>query len=206
MVEHAILEVLDNDPNTSPNVINAVNAAVLITKLLQIASGTVYDESGAYVNIEGDRYQLINDLVAARSHSLVFFNWKHQADCLEELFRKNKITCCRIDGTVPQKDRVKIIRDYQKGFYQVCLAQPQSAAHGITLTRATTAIWVSPTYNLELFLQGNRRIYRAGQDRKTETILVTAKGTIEETVYAKLEQKDLRQADFLHILKQLAPG
>ena len=35
-------------------------------------------------------------------------------------------------------------------------------------------IWASPTYNLEHWLQGNRRIYRAGQTQKTETIVVLA--------------------------------
>jgi SNF2 family DNA or RNA helicase len=198
MAKHAILEVSRDE------VVNAVNAAVLITKLLQISSGTVYDESGSSINIKDDRYQLVCDLVAARSHSLVFFNWRHQADHLEALFKKAGIPTCRFDGTVKDRDRVQVVRDFQKGYYQVCLAQPQSAAHGLTLTKATTAIWTSPTYNLEHFLQGNRRIYRAGQTRKTETILITAKGTIEEKVYAKLQEKDLQQLEFLKILKTLS--
>ena len=198
MAKHAILETLNNET------INAVNAAVLITKLLQIASGTVYDESNIPITIESDRYQLVTDLVAARSHSLVFFHWKHQAKCLEDLFHKAGITSCRIDGTVTGRARTKVIREFQQGYYQVCLAQPQSAAHGLTLTRATTAIWPSPTYNLEHFIQGNHRIHRAGQDRRTETILITAKNTIEETVYKKLRDKDLKQIDFLAMLKGLS--
>ena len=196
MEANAVLEVRKNE------VINAVNAAALVTKLLQIASGTVYDESGLAIDIEGGRYQLISDLVAARNHSLVFFNWKHQANKLEEAFKRDGITCCRIDGTT--KDKAKVVRDFQQGLYQVCLAQPQSAAHGLTLTKATTAIWASPTYNLEHFTQGNRRIYRAGQTRKTETILLTAKNTMEEKVYQKLNKKGARQVDFLSILRTLA--
>jgi len=198
MAKHAILETQNNET------INAVNAAVLITKLLQIASGTVYDESNTSVTIESDRYQLVTDLVAARPHSLVFFHWKHQAKCLEELFHQAGITSCRIDGTITGRARTKVIREFQQGYYQVCLAQPQSAAHGLTLTRATTAIWPSPTYNLEHFIQGNHRIHRAGQERKTETILITAKNTIEQMVYAKLRAKDVKQIDFLAMLKGLS--
>ena len=198
MEANAVLEVSRHE------VINAVNAAALVTKLLQIASGTVYDESGLAINIEDGRYQLINDLVAARNHSLVFFNWVHQANKLEEIFKKSGITYCKIDGSTKDKDRPKIVRNFQQGLYQVCLAQPQSAAHGLTLTKATTAIWASPTYNLEHFVQGNRRIYRAGQTRKTETILITAKNTMEEKVYQKLNKKGARQIDFLSVLKELA--
>jgi SNF2 family DNA or RNA helicase len=196
MEQHAILLLEEG------KVIDAVNAAVVTQKLLQIASGAVYDESNSIVHLESSRYHLIHDLVAARNHSLVFFIWKHQAKFLEELFTESEIPYCRIDGTT--KDKAKIVREFQQGYYQVCLAQPQSAAHGLTLTRATTAIWSSPTYNLEHFIQGNHRIYRAGQTRRTETILVTAKGTIEPRVYQILTAKDKRQMDFLQMLQELA--
>lgn len=197
MEKHAIVQVSEEE------VINAVNAAALVTKLLQISSGAVYDESGHAVHIEDDRYQLITDLVAARSHSLVFFNWKHQAKALEEHFTKEGITFARIDGTVKSSERARIVTEYQDGYYQVLLAHPQSAAHGLTLTRATSTIWASPTYNLEHFLQGNRRIYRAGQKQKTETILICAKGTMEGQVYEKLREKDAKQVNFLEIIKTL---
>ena len=196
MERHALLLLKDG------KVIDAVNAAVVTTKLLQIASGAVYDESGSIIHLESSRYQLIYDLVAARRHSLVFFIWRHQAKFLEELFTKHGLPYCKIDGTT--KDKAKVVREFQRGYYQVCLAQPQSAAHGLTLTQATTAIWASPTYNLEHFIQGNHRIYRAGQTRRTETILVTAKGTIEQRVYQILTAKDERQMDFLQMLQELA--
>lgn len=196
MEDHAILLL------ESGEIIDAVNAAAVTTKLLQIASGAVYDESGSVIHLANDRYQLIYDLVAARRHSLVFFIWKHQAQFLEELLKEGGIPYCKIDGST--KDKAQVVREFQRGYYQVCLAQPQSAAHGLTLTRATTAIWASPTYNLEHFIQGNHRIYRAGQTRRTETILVTAKGTLEARVYSILTQKDQRQMDFLHMLQELA--
>lgn len=198
MERHALLLLKDGQ------VIDAVNAAAVTTKLLQIASGAVYDESGSIIHLENSRYQLVHDLVAARRHTLVFFIWKHQAKFLEELFKASGIPYCKIDGET--KNKAEVVREFQRGYYQACLAQPQSAAHGLTLTRATTAIWASPTYNLEHFIQGNHRIYRAGQKRKTETILVTAKGTIEQRVYQILTSKDRKQSDFLHMLKELASG
>lgn len=198
MKKYAILEVSQTE------VINAVNAAVLITKLLQIASGTVYDEQGSPVSIEDDRYKLIVDLVKARKHSIVFFNWRHQAAALKKLLDAEEITYCVLDGSTKDTERPKLIKEYQHGLYKTCLAHPQSAAHGITLTRATATIWASPTYNLEHFLQGNRRIYRAGQDKRTETLLITAKNTIEIDVYAKLKAKDKKQLGFLNLIKVLS--
>ena len=83
------------------------------------------------------------------------------------------------------------------------LAHPQSAAHGLTLTKGTSTIWASPTYNLEHFIQGNKRIYRAGQTEKTETVVVIAPGTIEEHIFNVLQTKDARQTSMLDLLKDL---
>jgi len=188
----------------SGEVVNAVNAAVLGTKLLQIASGAVYDESSNTVHIEDGRYQLISDLVAARAYSLVFFSWTHQKEALEKRFKAEGIPYCIFDGTISDKDRIRLVNEFQKGYYQAAIAHPKTAAHGLTLTKGTASIWCGPTHDLEHFVQGNRRIYRAGQTLKTETILVTAKGTIEQQVYNNLKGKNARQLDFLKIIRELS--
>lgn len=184
--------------------ITAINAAAMVTKLLQIASGAVYDENGAYALVERDRYELIADLVEARPHSVVFFMWKHQkAELVAELARRN-LTYAVVDSTTTDAQRADIVRFFQQGFYRTVLCHPQSAAHGLTLTKANTTIWASPTYNLEHKLQGDRRIYRAGQTQKTETINVIAEDTIEEQVMAKLAAKNMSQAAMLELLLSLS--
>lgn len=181
-------------------VVSAVNAAVVINKLLQIASGAVYDQDGGYVMLDTGRYELVADLVEERAHSLVFFNWTHQRDELKKEFDKRGITYVVMDGQTGDKARAEAVELYQKGFYRVMLAHPQTASHGLTLVRGTSTIWASPTFNLEHFLQGNRRIYRLGQTAKTETIVILGAGTIDEEVYKRLQHKDVRQADLLDAL------
>ena len=179
---------------------------MVYTKILQLASGAVYgdNEDGSYSLVNTERYELVADLVEQRTHPcVVFFNWKHQKDELIKEFTKRGITFTLIDGTVSDNDRNIAVKHFQAGFYRVFLAHPQSAAHGITLTRGMTTIWPSPVYNLEHFIQGNRRIYRAGQTAKTETIVVLAEGTIEQTVYEKLTAKNARQETMLSLLKEL---
>lgn len=187
-------------------IISALNAAGVMTKLLQIASGASYSgdlSDDGYVNIDTGRYELVGDLVEARENSVVFFNWSHQRDQLIKEFHSRGITYVVIDGNTSDKARKEAVDHFQAGFYRVLLAHPQSAAHGLTLTKGTTTIWASPTYNLEHYLQGNRRIYRAGQTKKTETIVVLAPGTVEEKVYQKLQDKDARQSNMLELLKEL---
>ena len=184
--------------------VTAVNAAAVVTKLLQIASGAVYDNEGEYHLIDASRYELIGQLAEERKFSVVFFLWKHQRDLLQKEFDKRGITHTLIDGSVTQKKREEAVQYFQNGFYRVLLAHPASAAHGLTLTRGTSTIWASPTYNLEHWLQGNRRIYRAGQTQKTEMINVIAEAdepTIEHRVYHVLTEKNVKMMDLLEILR-----
>ena len=91
----------------------------------------------------------------------------------------------------------------QAGQLQVVFCHPQSAGHGLTMTKATTIIWASPTYNAEHYQQFNRRIYRAGQTKRTEVIRIAADNTWEPDVYDKLEGKLNRMEELLTILTNL---
>jgi len=207
------------------SVVSAVNAASVMTKLLQISSGAVYGDSLAvaaqhvpslvpaavaqrmgasdnvYHVVDEGRYQLIMDLIEARDHSVTFFLWKHQRDLLVENARKRKISFAVIDGSVSEKERAQIVTQYQQGMYQTIFAHPQSTAHGLTLTRGNTTIWASPTYNLEHFQQGNRRIFRIGQKQKTETIVVLADDTCEQRVFDALQSKNVRLTSLLESMR-----
>lgn len=191
---------------SSGKVISALNAAGVMTKLMQIASGASYSEGlegEDYVSIDTSRYELVADLAEQRDHSVVFFNWQHQKDHLITEFKKKGLTYAVIDGSTSDKARKEAVDLFQQGFYRVLLAHPQSAAHGLTLTKGTATIWASPTYNLEHWLQGNRRIYRAGQTQKTETIVVLAPGTVEDKVFQKLSDKNVRQTSMLSFLQSM---
>ena len=189
---------------TKQGTINAVNAGARVKKLLQLLTGAVYDQEGNVLKVHDERYELIMDLVEVRKHSLVAFNWKHERDQLIKKAEKRGITYAVIDGDVAPSKRKDIVDRFQSGHFQVLFAHPQSASHGLTLTKGTSAIWSSPTYNAEHFQQFNKRIYRAGQRHKTETILVTARNTWEENVYSKLNTKMGRMENLLHVLCELS--
>jgi SNF2 family DNA or RNA helicase len=180
--------------------ISAANAAVLTRKLLQVASGAVYEADDIYHVLSIDRYEYVLDLVQQRSRSVVFFEWKHERDQLTNLASKRGITYAYIDGSVSTAERTRITNAYQAGFYDTIFLHPQSAAHGITLTAGVSTIWTHPTYNLEHFIQGNRRVYRAGQSKKTETVVVVADETLEPKVFQALTSKNLKMLNLLEML------
>jgi len=184
--------------------VKAANAAVLRTKLLQIASGAVYtgegEDSEDYKLIDTGRYELILDLATEVDHSVVFFNWSHQKNQLIETAKKRKVAFEVIDGAVPTKKRRDIVHAYQEGEYQTLFMHPQTGAHGLTLTRGTRTIWSSPIYRPDFLKQGNHRIYRGGQTQKTETLLIKAAGTVEGLVYKKLNEANAKMVGLLDLL------
>jgi SNF2 family DNA or RNA helicase len=179
----------------------AINAAAVATKLLQVASGAVYDGMGGYQVIDTARYEMVLDLIEQRKHSLVFFLWKHQRDALIAEADKRGISFAVIDGNTSDRERDEIVQGYQAGVYKTIFAHPKSAAHGLTLTKGTATIWSSPTYDLEIFKQGSKRQHRMGQTAKTETIVILAKGTIEEKVWEMLEGKNARMTNLLDLFQ-----
>lgn len=185
-------------------IVTAINAAAVTTKLLQIASGAVYEHGDTYHVVDTARYEMIMDLVQERRHPLVFFLWKHQRDELVALAEKRGLKFCVMDGNATDKERREMVKFYQAGFYDVMFAHPKSAAHGLTLTRGSTTIWASPTYDLEWFSQGNKRQARNGQKNKTEIIVILAEGTIEEKVYTRLLEKNMRMSNLLDLFGEAA--
>jgi SNF2 family DNA or RNA helicase len=188
---------------TGKATINAINAGARVKKLLQLCTGAVYTEDGKAEGIHEERYELVMQLVAEREHSLVAFNWRHEREHLVKLASELGFEYDVIDGETPASKRKDIVDRMQAGQLKVVFAHPQSAGHGLTLTKATSVIWSSPTYNAEQYQQFNRRIYRAGQTQKTQIIHIAARDTWEPNVYEKLQGKLERMDELLETLTSL---
>lgn len=195
LLEHSVLD-------TGEGVLTAVHAGARIKKVLQLLSGAVYSEDGEVLRIHNERYQLITDLIAARDQCVVAYNWQHEINALTQYASRAQIPFAIINGSVPAAARTQAVSAFQRGEIKAIFAHPQSAAHGLTLTRGTTTIWASPTYNAEHYQQFNRRIYRTGQTRKTETVRIAYANTKEEEVYEALDGKLTRMEDLLDLFTQ----
>jgi SNF2 family DNA or RNA helicase len=192
------------DKKKGVTTVTALNAAVVTGKLLQIASGAVYDNDGNYHLIDTSRYEMVMDMVEQRKHSLVFFQWQHQRDLLVAEAEKRGLSYCVLDGDAKDKEREAMVSNYQRGAYRVMFAHPKSAAHGLTLTKGTATIWPCPTADLELWRQGKKRQHRIGQTEKTETIVILGDNKAEHRVYHDiLMAKDARMETLLGLFESL---
>ena len=171
--------------------ITAANAAVNMNKLLQISAGAVYTDLGDSLEFDiKHRYKVLREVIDESSKKvLVFVPFKHTIDMLTEKLRKDKITTEVIRGDVSASKRTEIFKRFQESDDpQVLVIQPQSAAHGVTLTAANTVVWWGPTSSLETYAQANARVHRSGQDQKC-TIVQLAGSHAEKRVYALLDNR-----------------
>jgi len=171
--------------------ITAVNAAVEMNKLLQIASGAIYTDDGEALEFDiKHRYKVLREVIDESSKKvLVFVPFKHVIDVLTNKLLQDGIPTEIIRGDVSVNKRTDIFKRFQEtDSPQVLIIQPQAAAHGITLTAANTVVWWGPTSSLETYAQANARVHRAGQDHKC-TVVQLEGSFIEKRVYALLDNR-----------------
>ena len=171
--------------------ITAVNAAVEMNKLLQIASGAIYTDDGEALEFDiKHRYKVLREVIDESSKKvLVFVPFKHVIDVLTNKLIQDGIPTEIIRGDVSVNKRTDIFKRFQEtDSPQVLIIQPQAAAHGITLTAANTVVWWGPTSSLDTYAQANARVHRAGQDHKC-TVVQLEGSFIEKRVYSLLDNR-----------------
>jgi SNF2 family DNA or RNA helicase len=168
--------------------ISAVNAAVKINKLLQIACGSVYTDTREVVDFDArNRLNAVKEVIEEASHKvLIFVPFTHTILKVKEYLTKAHIVSEVIDGSVPVVKRSQIVTDFQtKENPRVLIIQPQAASHGLTLTAADTIVWYAPVTSVETYLQANARINRPGQ-RNAMTVVHIQGSPVESGLYAML--------------------
>lgn len=171
--------------------ISAANAAVKLSKLLQVSAGSAYSDNGETVEFDiSNRYNVLMEIIEETENKvLVFVPFTSTVEAVSTKLTKDGITNAVINGAVPAGKRADIIRAFQNtDDPRVLVIQPQAAAHGVTLTAADTIVWWGPTPSVEIFEQANARIDRPGQKNKC-TVFKLFGSSAERHVYTLLQTK-----------------
>lgn len=177
--------------------VDAVNAAALSNKLLQMANGAVYDEFKAVKNIHNKKLDALEDLVEAANGKpvLIFYAYKHDKDRIEKKFKVTEIQTS------------EDITNWNKGEIPIAIAHPASTGHGLNLqVGGSTVIWFGLNWSLELYQQANARLWRQGQKETVVIHRIVTKGTVDDQVMKALERKDLGQAALINAVKARIGG
>jgi len=174
--------------------IDAVSAATLGNKLLQICNGAIYDEDKNWHLIHDEKIKALKEIVEDNlgENLLVAYNYKSDLERLIEAF-----PTARILDKNPET-----ITQWNAGEISMLLTQPAGSAMGINLQRGgATVVWFGLNWSLELYQQFNARVDRQGQKNTVKIIHLIANGKMDEKVVKALTSKAKTQQDLLDYLK-----
>lgn len=175
--------------------IDAVNAAALMTKLLQMAGGTVYGDDGSGVFIHEAKLEALDEILDSSQgeNVLVFYAYRHELERLQK--RYPEAVEIREPGA---------IADWKAGKIRILLAHPASAGHGLNLQAGGhIAVWLGLTTSLELYQQACKRLHRQGQTKPVRNYVLLAEDTYDEDVFYKiLQRKEQEQNAVLDALRE----
>jgi SNF2 family DNA or RNA helicase len=182
--------------------ITAVNAAVLINKIVQVACGVPYNSQSQAIEIDfGPRLNLLKEIIEESSEKvIVFVPLTGVLSALEAKLSK-EWSVAVIDGGVGKGKRNQIFSDFQRNKDpHVLLANAGTMAHGLNLTAASTIVWYAPINSNDIYTQANARIVRPGQKNITNIVHMQATAT-EGKIYKALAEQTRLQDVVLDLVK-----
>lgn len=199
-VERRLYETMEEDQIlqiSEDETVAALSAAAVMTKLLQMANGSVYTDEGEIVRIHDKKAEALAEIAdTADEPILVFYSYRHDIGAIRRW--------------IPDARELKTAEDiaaWNRGEIPVLLAHPASVGYGLNLQEGgRIVVWYGLTWSLELYQQANARLHRQGQTRPVIVHHLIAEGTVDEQVMQALERKDTSQAALLEALKERRRG
>jgi len=185
--------------------VTAINAAVNMSKLLQISGGAVYSDDQEVVEFDvANRLAVVEEVIAEATHKvIVFVPFRHTLALLHTHLARLKITSEVINGDVSLNIRTAIFNAFQnRPDPKVLLVQPQAASHGLTLTAANVIVWYAPVTSVETYLQANARIDRPGQQNPM-TIVHISGSEVERKLYRMLQGRITTHNKIIDLYKEV---
>ncbi|XVF46843.1 hypothetical protein PTKIN_Ptkin03bG0060200 [Pterospermum kingtungense] len=134
--------------------------------------------------------QELENLRSSGSKSILFSQWTAFLDLLQIPLSRNNIPFVRLDGTLNQQQREKVIKQFSEdGKIMVLLMSLKAGGVGINLTAATNAFVLDPWWNPAVEEQAVMRIHRIGQTKRVAIKRFIVKGTVEERMEAVQARK-----------------
>lgn len=177
--------------------IDAINAASLSNKLIQLANGSIYDEDKKFYEVHNKKLDKLEEIIESANGKpvLVAYWFKADKERIEKRFKVREIKTA------------DDIKQWNKGMIDLALIHPASAGHGLNLqSGGFTLVWFSLTWSLELYQQTNARLYRQGQKDTVVIHHLITKNTIDEDIMKSLKRKDKTQEALMKAVKARIGG
>ena len=155
------------------------NAAVRLLRLAQITSGYAgqvisgdnpecMENQGEDISSEKLSWlveQIIDGELSNERALIVWCRWRRERERLTDIIR-GKIECYQVYGGQSQLSRERDVEGFQSfNGRKILIAQPHAGGFGLTLTAASTAVYLSNDFSFTTRVQSEDRQHRIGQTK-----------------------------------------
>lgn len=120
---------------------------------------------------------------------IVFSQFKQVINLLRDRLEKKHILYGYLTGDVPQEDRTRFVQDFQAGKSRVFCGTIAAGGVGITLTAASTVVFLDRAWSPSANAQAEDRAHRIGQQEAVEIIDLMARNTVDLGRAQKIQLK-----------------
>jgi SNF2 family DNA or RNA helicase len=132
----------------------------------------------------------VMELLEDTNEQLVVFSQSKQAiKMLGARLEKNRIPYGLLTGDTPQNDRGTLVQNFQSGRLRVFAGTVSAGGIGITLTAASTVVFLDRPWSPSVARQAEDRLHRIGQKNAVQVIDLIARNTIDLGRLQKIEAK-----------------
>lgn len=182
----------------------AGSAAILTVRLSQMTAGFLYVDDAEIRNydhtvLHTEKIAALEEIMDSPHEGGVLVAYRFQAE--------RDMILRHFDGTKgrPQAqtiDEPGVIKAWNRREVPMLVCHPASAGHGLNLQDGGhTIVWTSPTWDLELWDQFNKRLARQGQQHPVVIHLILAKKSVDHLIRRRIEDKSATQQDLLAFLE-----
>jgi len=158
------------------------SSSALGMKLRQFASGCMYTDD------KRDAYSLVHQ---AKMEALISLRESYTGGMLVaySFLSECREVMKQIKGA-RRLETAQDIADWNAKKIETALVHPASIGHGLNLqTGGSLLVWLSLTYDAELYSQLNKRLHRRGQTDTVSIVHLVARNTIDEKILTVLQRK-----------------
>lgn len=177
----------------SSQVVVTDNVLGKMLKLRQISSGFMYnklaDGKNTTVQFGNSKLNELLDLIEdiGNNQVVIWTTFREEAKQIAEALSKLGKTSALLNADT--QDKAQVISDFADNKVQYVIANPQTAAHGITWTNCQYEVFYSMDYSFERYHQALARIMRLGQTKPCFYYYLLATGTKDKSVLEVIKHK-----------------
>ena len=176
-----------------------VTAEIVLTKLLrlhQITCGFLADDAGGTHSFEKNPKitELMQVLNETSGKIIVWATYRHNIKQIVEAIGKEygPMSVAHYYGETSDNDRATARRDFEdpSSPLRFFVGNPATGRYGLTLVAASTVIYYSSSYDLEMREQSEDRCHRIGQKSASVNYIdLCCRGTVDEKILKVLKAK-----------------